>query len=105
MVVIQGLGGTPEPKSDRTDRVRDERAGAAQAAAGASAGTAAKDDLSISSEAKAAAEVGRIAQLTKAQDEIRAERVEAAREKIERGDYKDPEVVAEVAKRLMKFFS
>jgi anti-sigma28 factor (negative regulator of flagellin synthesis) len=103
MVGIQGLNGVPEPKSERPAKVRGERDASAREMSGANAETRTQDDLTISSEAQAAAEVARIIQLTKTLDEVRTDRVAAARESIERGDYKRPEVVAKVAERLMKF--
>ncbi len=106
MVGIQGLGGVPEPKSDRTAKVRSDRDQQAQDAQSASAGGArAKDDVNISSEARAAAEAGRIAQLAKNESDVRTERVEAARENLERGEYKNPEVVRQVAERLLKYLT
>lgn len=105
MVSIQGLGGVPDPKPDRTDKVRQGReqdvARKGTAPAGAAAG---EDGLSISSEAKAASEVARLVRLTQSQDDIRADRIAAARESLERGDYKKPEVVSQVAERLLKYF-
>jgi anti-sigma28 factor (negative regulator of flagellin synthesis) len=103
MVGIQGLNGVPEPKSERPAKVRGERDASSREMSGANAETRTQDDLTISSEAQAAAEVARIIQLTKTLDEVRTDRVAAARESIERGDYKKPEVVAKVAERLMKF--
>jgi len=105
MVVIQGLGGVPEPKSERPGKVRSERESGAQstAAAGSNTGVQSKDDVTISSEAKAAAEVARLVQLSKSEADIRADRVNEARERIENGSYKDREVVAKVAERVMKY--
>ncbi len=103
MVGIQGLNGIPEPKSERPAKVRSERENASRGTTSTSGGVQAKDDVNISTEAKAAAEVGQLVQVAKSQSEIRAERVAAAKERIERGDYKDPEVVAKVAQRLLKF--
>ena len=103
MVGIQGLGGVQEPTSDRPGKVRGDRETAARAASEANTQTQAKDDVLISSEAQAAAEVSRIIQLTKPENEIRVDRVAAAKERIERGDYKRPEVVAQVAERLLKY--
>lgn len=106
MVGIQGLGGVPEPKSDRPGKVRSDRDPRAQESQNTGAGAAkAKDDVNISSEAKAAAEAGRIAQMTKNETEVRAERVQAARENLERGNHKDPAVVRQVAERLLKYLT
>ena len=103
MVGIQGLGGVPEPKSDRTSKVRSERDDVAKSATTSDSGTQATDNVSISSAAQAAAEVARVVQLANAQSEIRMERVEEAKANIERGDYRDPEVVRQVAQRLIRF--
>jgi len=103
MVGIQGLGGVPEPKSERPAKVRSERDAASRDSGSVTSGSQATDAVKISSEAQAAAEIARILQITKSQEEIRMDRVAAARESIERGDYKKPEVVAKVAERLMKF--
>ena len=105
MVSIHGLGGVPEPKSDRSGRVRSERESeaAGSTAAGAAGGAASGDELHISSEAQAAAEVARLVTLSAAEADIRADRVAAAKEAIARGDYKNPEVVARVAQNLSKY--
>lgn len=105
MVTIQGLGGIPEPKSDRSGRVRNEREGEAgsTAAAGASPSASSGDELKISSEAQAAAEVARLVALSQGDADIRADRVAAAKDAIARGDYKNPEVVARVAQNVSKY--
>lgn len=104
MVGIQGLGGVPEPKSGRPAKVRDEREiGSRDNGESGGKVLEAKDGVLISSEARAAAELSRIVQMTKSQETVRAEKVAAAKERLERGDYKNPEVVAKVAERLMKY--
>ncbi len=102
MVGIQGLGGIPEPKSERVGKVRGERENAAQGASEGTSETSARDDVSFSSEAKTAAEAGRIMQLTRSQDDVRLARIEAAKERIAEGQYKNREVVAKVAEHLIK---
>ena len=105
MVGIQGLGGVPDPKPERTERVRNGRnqdVSRSEAAAGSSA--AGEDGLVISSEAKAASEVARIVRLAQSQDDVRADKIAAARESLERGDYRNPDVVGQVADRLLKYF-
>jgi anti-sigma28 factor (negative regulator of flagellin synthesis) len=107
MVSIQGLGGIPEPKPERPGKVRTDRDNSASVA-GANArgeGTAREDGVAISGEARAAADVVRILQVSKSDQDIRAERVEAARAAIERGDYKNPEIVRKVAERISKLIS
>lgn len=97
MVGIQGIGGVPEPKSDRPANVRERDNAASTKASGAS------DGVVISSEAQAAASIARSIDVASVQPEVRSERVEAAREAIERGDYQKPDIVAEVANRINKF--
>ena len=97
MVGIKGLGGIPEPKSERPAKVRDEKArdvGRAEQA---------KDDLLISSEAQAAASIAKTLQDIQATPGVRADRVAVARQHIEQGDYKRPEVVAKVAAKISKY--
>ena len=107
MVAIQGLGGVPEPKPGGPSKARNEREGAVREGAGAGSGasSASGDGVRISSEARAAAEAGRLAALAQGQDDIRADRVEQARQNIEQGSYKDPEVVAKVAEKLLKYLT
>ena len=94
MVGIQGIGGVPEPKPERPANVRDNRKNEASQKA------ASGDDVVISSEAQAAAQVAKIVQASEGQGDVRPERVEAAREALERGDFKNPEVVQAVAERI-----
>lgn len=105
MVKIHGVGGLPEPKPERTDKVRNGRGQDTQAAGAAGAGSAARpaDDVAISDEARLAQEAARVRRLAANQSEIRADRVAAAREFLERGDYKNPDVVSRVAEQLLKY--
>ena len=96
MVGIQGIGGVPEPKPDRPASTRDSKE-----APGASASDS-KDDVVISSEAQAAATIAQTIQVAAAQPDIRADRVLEAKEAIERGDFKDPEIVGQVADKVSK---
>jgi anti-sigma28 factor (negative regulator of flagellin synthesis) len=96
MVGIQGVGGIPEPKPERPAKVREKEKETPQ-------GTPAKDDLVISSEAQAAAKLARSIQAIATQPEVRANRVTAAKERIDRGEYRNPEVVAKVAQRISKY--
>ncbi|HNR32336.1 MAG TPA: flagellar biosynthesis anti-sigma factor FlgM [Candidatus Hydrogenedentes bacterium] len=106
MVPIQGVGGAPEPKSDRTEKVRSEREQDVRRATAAESGGKPADDVAvISSEARAAAEIAKLIRLSKTQEDVRADRVAEAKASIERGDYKRPEEVATVAERLMKYLS
>jgi len=86
----------PEPKPDRPAKVREPKS-PERAESGP-----AKDDLVISNEAQAAAKVSQLIRVANQQDDVRADRVAAARERIERGEYKNPEVVAQVAQRISK---
>jgi len=61
------------------------------------------DNLVISSEAQAAARIAQVLQETETLSEVRSEKVEAARQRIEQGDYRRPEVVAQVAERISKY--
>jgi len=102
MVGISGLGGIPEPKSDGPAKARNEREAASDAKSASSSSASSGDGVKISSAAQAAAELSQIVAKSRIQPEIRAEKVAAARERIESGEYKNPEVVAKVAERLLK---
>ncbi len=97
MVGIQGIGGVPEPKPDRPTSTRDNKE-----AAGDSTATS-KDGVAISSEAQAAAQIAQTIQVAASQPDIRADRVAEAKVAIERGDFKNPEVVGQVADKINKF--
>ena len=97
MAGINGIGGIPEPAPERPVNTRDRRRDDAVASSSASS----TDDVLISSEAQAAAKIANLVQLAK-QDTIRTDRVEQAKAALDRGDYKKPEVVSELAKRLSK---
>ena len=103
MVGIQGLGGVPEPKSGGPAKVRNERDNEAREVTSTTASSSAEDNVRISSEAQAAVEVARLVQASSTQTDIRADRVEAARARIEQGSYKDPAVVAKVADKILKY--
>jgi len=97
MVGIQGISGIPEPKPERPAKIRETKD---QSTA---VGKSGPDGVVISSEAQAAARVAQLIQSTGQSSEVRMERVEAARERIDRGDYKNPEVVAKVAEKISKY--
>lgn len=97
MVAIQGLGGVQEPKHERPNNVRGRKTD------DTAKGEKVQDGVSISDEAQSAASVAKAMQVAKASGDIRQELVEAARERIERGDYKEPEIVREVAKKVSKY--
>lgn len=95
MVGIQGVGGVPEPKPERP-------AGARSRNIAASASSESKDGVVISSEAHAAASIAKTIQSAKVLPDLRSDRVEAAKAAIERGDFKNPDIVAKVAERIDK---
>jgi anti-sigma28 factor (negative regulator of flagellin synthesis) len=97
MAGIKGIGGIPEPAPDRSAGVRDKKRDEGVK------GQQSQDDVLISSEAQAAAKITQLLQVAREQSEVRAERVSAAKEAIDRGDYKKPEVVQEVARRIQDF--
>ena len=96
MVGIQGIGGIPEPKPERPAKVREKETDASQ-------NSLVKDGVLISSEAQAAAKLARTLQSALETQDVRTERVAAARERIDRGEYRNPEVVAKVAERISKY--
>lgn len=96
MVGIQGIGGVPEPRPERPSGVRDNRSNPSADQ------EASSDGVVISSEAQAAAAVTRIIQATTDESQVRADRVEEARQSIERGDYRRPDVVRTVAERISR---
>jgi anti-sigma28 factor (negative regulator of flagellin synthesis) len=95
MVAIHGIGGIPEPTPERPAKVRDAREREAVASA--------QDGVAISSEAQAAARLTQLVQEANATADLRAERVESARENLRRGDYRNPDVVAKVAEKISKY--
>ena len=97
MVAIQGIGGVPEPKPERPAKVRDVKEREV-----ATSGQV-TDGLVVSSEAQAAAKLAQLIKTASEESEVRAERVDAARQSIERGEYRNPEVVATVAERISKY--
>jgi anti-sigma28 factor (negative regulator of flagellin synthesis) len=99
MVGIQGIGGVAEPnRSDRSSSARDNTK-----APSTSEESSSTDDVVISGEAQAAAKVAQAITASATQSDIRADKVAAAKESIERGDYKKPEVVESVAQRIAKY--
>lgn len=100
MVGVQGIAGLPEPnKPERSAGTRDN----AKAPSTDEAASANSDGVAISGEAQAAAQVADTLKVAANQPDIRADRVAAAKEAIERGDYKKPEIVAAVAQQIDKY--
>jgi len=100
---IQGIGGVPEPRPGGPSRTREERENEVRQPGSAGQSGGSQDDVTISSEAQAAAEVSRLVRLSGSEQPVRSERVEAARERLEQGSFRDPEVVSQVADRLLRF--
>jgi len=94
MVGIQGIGGPQEPRPSRSAGVRDNRPGPSADQ------EATSDGVVISSGAQAAAALTKT--LLSGADNVRAERVEAAKQAIERGDYRRPDTVQVVAERISR---
>ena len=97
MVGIQGLGGIPEPISERPAKVREEKEKTLTQKAST------KDDVVISTEAQAAAQLTSAVKAARQTPDVRTEKVEAARERLARGEYKNPDVVAQVAQKISKY--
>lgn len=96
MAGIQGIGGVPEPTPERPATTRDKRRTDAPA-------QTSRDGVSISSEAQQAATVNRLTQTPALESDIRADKVASAKQSIERGEYKELDVLREVARNLLKF--
>lgn len=94
MVGIQGIGGPQEPRPSRSSGVRDNRPSPSADQESAS------DGVVISSEAQVAAALTKALQA--GVDDVRAARVEAARQAIERSDYRRPDVVKVVAEKISR---
>jgi anti-sigma28 factor (negative regulator of flagellin synthesis) len=97
MVGIQGVGWIPEPKPERPAKVRDDKP------KDVVQGAPAKDDLVISSEAQAAAKLAASIRAIADQPDTRVDRVATAKERLDNGEYKKPEVVAKVAERISRY--
>lgn len=93
MVSVRGVGGVPEPAPGRAADARERKRAEAT-------DTSRQDDVRISPEAQEAAQVSRLVEVARQESDIRADRVTAAKDRIERGEYKRADVVAKVAKRI-----
>ncbi|MCL4218246.1 MAG: flagellar biosynthesis anti-sigma factor FlgM [Candidatus Hydrogenedentes bacterium] len=96
MVGIKGIGGVPEPQPERPANVRERDRRDVRTE------TSERDDVNISSEAQEAASTARLVQVARQEPDIRADRVAEARQRIDNGEYKDLNVVREVAKRILR---
>lgn len=99
MVGIEGLGIPPlraNPTETESGRVRREAAPPALV----------QDGAQFSEEAREAAEVARLRELAgERAEELRQERIEAAKQDIEKGTYRLYDVVTLVASRVSKYAS
>lgn len=96
MVGLQGIGPVSGPANSKQVQGREKSSDTATAVA--------KDGLDISQEAQGASAMNEVlAQVPGS--EIRAERVEQAKESIEQGAYRVQKVVLQVAIRLGRFMS
>ena len=94
---IQGLGGVNGPSPERPAEVRDRKRDDDVKAPPSG------DGVQISSSAQEAANTARLVQLANNDSGVRADKVEAARQAIERGDFKIPGMIAEVARRISRY--
>lgn len=91
---IQGVGGVPRPVEKRPTTARREERATEETAPR-------QDDVTISSEARQAAEVARFVELAKSQDNVREDRIENARRSIENGEHRDEQAMRETAERVV----
>jgi len=94
MVNIHGVGGVPEPTSDRPSGTRDKRRDNNVNA------DSRQDGVDISSKGRQAADIARIKAIADQEPDVRPDRVDQARQAIENGDHKKESVIVEIAKRL-----
>ncbi len=102
MVEINGIGGASGPRPQRADAAPERRDSSAPRIDSPQDG-APQDGVVISSAAQAAARLTQLIQAADNLDDVRADKVEAARQRIERGDYKQRDIVATVADRVAKY--
>mgnify|MGYP001122406745 CR=1 FL=1 len=96
MVSVRRVGGVPEPNPGRPADARERKQTDAR-------DSSPQDGVRISSEAQAAAQVARLVEAAALEPDIRDERVAAARERIERGEYKRADVVLKVAEKIQRY--
>jgi flagellar biosynthesis anti-sigma factor FlgM len=99
MLEINGIGGSNKPA--RIEREETRRR--AEVATGSTSQTDVQDQVKISSQARMASNIVQFSEAVKSLPDIRQERVEAARQNLERGTYRDREVVQAVAGRISKY--
>ena len=95
MVGLNGILGIPQPANTNQPKarggVRDDQ------------GNAAQDSVELSNQTQEASRADQLAEQSKAESEVRAERVAKAKENIENGTYKMQSVVRIVAARMSKY--
>ncbi len=94
---IQGVGGPQGPRPERPEGSAHPPAQQPE-----TRNSGARDDVTISSEAQDAAQVARLAQMAREQDDIREDRVAAARANIAEGLHRREDVVLQTAERLAR---
>lgn len=97
MVGIQGLGGIPDPSSERPANVRDRKRDDVPSA------SSSKDGIRFSPVAQEMASAARLVQEATANADMRLDKVAAAKQSIENGDYKRRDVVEKVAEKISKY--
>lgn len=96
MVDVSRIGGIPEPRPPEGRKAEERRRANAEAAQGSSS-----DGVSLSPEAQRAAEVLRFAEFARTAPDVRQEAVDAARERLERGDLDEPQAVRQAVQQLL----
>ena len=99
MVDVGRIGGSPDPR--RPDAATRLEADRRRAQAGGAAGASENDGVAISPEARRAAEALRFAEFARAAPDVRADRVEAALQRLEQGDLDQPPVLRRVVQQIL----
>lgn len=103
MVGIQSVGGIPEPVPEKPSKVKSSQDSEVKRTQSTGNIDAPKEDqVVISSEAQAAAELARLIQVSKQQNDVRLDKVQQAKQHLEQGEYKKPEVVQKIAEKILK---
>ena len=100
MADVSRIGGLPTPQRPEDAARAEAERRRARAAQGTAAPAA--DGVAISPEARRAAEALRFAEFARAEPDVRPDRVEAARERLDRGELDRPEVVRRAVQRLLE---
>lgn len=96
MAGIQGINGAPEVANTRANQTRTRKEEEVRT-------EVRRDGVELSSEAKDAATAGRVIKAAGNDNGIRADKVAAARERLEQGSYKQEHVLRVVARNLLKY--